>query len=126
MEEEELKQRTWSAGLEKAKARRRSRSHCLSRLGVVKYGRHRWVLLVGSITVDSPKDDQQSEGSYRTVYIISGLLLVPLSLALSVFLGWHVHLILQNKTTIEVFLPEYASFYSILFSGVLSFQVITN
>ncbi|XP_059296640.1 probable protein S-acyltransferase 16 isoform X1 [Lycium ferocissimum] len=59
------------------------------------------VLLVGSITIDAPKDDQQSEGSYRTVYIISGLLLVPLSLALCVFLGWHVHLILQNKTTIE-------------------------
>ncbi|XP_059296644.1 probable protein S-acyltransferase 16 isoform X4 [Lycium ferocissimum] len=50
------------------------------------------VLLVGSITIDAPKDDQQSEG----------LLLVPLSLALCVFLGWHVHLILQNKTTIEV------------------------
>ncbi|PHT36327.1 putative protein S-acyltransferase 16 [Capsicum baccatum] len=60
------------------------------------------VLLVGSVTVDSPMDNQQSEGSHRTVYIISGLLLVPLSLALSVFLGWHVHLILQNKTTIEV------------------------
>ncbi|XP_015055685.1 probable protein S-acyltransferase 16 isoform X1 [Solanum pennellii] len=59
------------------------------------------VLLVGSITIDSPKHDQQSEGSYRTVYILSGLLLVPLSLALGFFLGWHVHLILQNKTTIE-------------------------
>lgn len=34
--------------------------------------------------------------------IISGLLLVPLSVALMVLLGWHIYLILQNKTTIEV------------------------
>ncbi|XP_024443621.1 probable protein S-acyltransferase 16 isoform X4 [Populus trichocarpa] len=33
--------------------------------------------------------------------VISGLLLVPLSVALGVLLGWHVYLILQNKTTIE-------------------------
>ncbi|XP_009782344.1 putative protein S-acyltransferase 16 [Nicotiana tabacum] len=59
------------------------------------------VLLVGSITLESPKDDEESEGSYRVVYIISGLILVPLSLALSFFLGWHFYLILQNKTTIE-------------------------
>ncbi|KAH0721676.1 hypothetical protein KY290_006681 [Solanum tuberosum] len=62
---------------------------------------HSLVLLAGSITIDSPKDDQQSEGSYRVVYIISGLILVPLSLALGFFLCWHFYLILQNKTTIE-------------------------
>ncbi|KAA8516409.1 hypothetical protein F0562_016702 [Nyssa sinensis] len=59
------------------------------------------VLLVGSLTIDDEKDEQQSEGSFRTVYVISGLLLVPLSLALSVLLGWHIYLILRNKTTIE-------------------------
>uniref|UniRef100_A0A3Q7IMB6 Membrane protein insertion efficiency factor n=1 Tax=Solanum lycopersicum TaxID=4081 RepID=A0A3Q7IMB6_SOLLC len=61
----------------------------------------RKVLLAGSITINSPKDDQQSEGSFRVVYIISGLILVPLSLALGFFLCWHFYLILQNKTTIE-------------------------
>lgn len=54
-------------------------------------------LLVGSLTVDT----QQSQGSYRSACIISGLLLIPLSMALGVFLGWHVYLTLQNKTTIE-------------------------
>lgn len=34
--------------------------------------------------------------------VVSGLLLVPLCVALSVLLGWHIYLILQNKTTIEV------------------------
>nr|GEW11981.1 probable protein S-acyltransferase 16 [Tanacetum cinerariifolium] len=45
---------------------------------------------------------QSEEGSDRTVYIISGLLLIPLSMALGVFLGWHIYLTVQNKTTIEV------------------------
>lgn len=57
------------------------------------------ILLVGSLTVDT----HQTEESYRTVYIISGLLLIPLSMALSVFLGWHVYLTIQNKTTIEYY-----------------------
>ncbi|XP_022767567.1 probable protein S-acyltransferase 16 isoform X4 [Durio zibethinus] len=61
----------------------------------------RMVLLVGSLTNDSQNDEQQSADSYRIAYVISGLLLVPLSVALSVLLGWHVYLILQNKTTIE-------------------------
>ncbi|XVF08117.1 hypothetical protein REPUB_Repub06bG0198100 [Reevesia pubescens] len=59
------------------------------------------VLLVGSLTNDSQNDEQQSADSFRTAYVISGLLLVPLSVALSVLLGWHIYLILQNKTTIE-------------------------
>lgn len=59
------------------------------------------VLLVGSLTNDSQNDGQQSADSYRTVYVISGLLLVPLTITLSVLLGWHIYLILQNKTTIE-------------------------
>ncbi|XP_021888387.1 probable protein S-acyltransferase 16 [Carica papaya] len=58
------------------------------------------VLLLGSLTVDTGKDEQQMD-SFRTAYVISGLLLVPLSIALSVLLGWHVYLILHNKTTIE-------------------------
>ncbi|XP_059667843.1 probable protein S-acyltransferase 16 isoform X2 [Cornus florida] len=57
------------------------------------------VLLVGSLTNDDQKDEQQSEGSFRTV--ISGLLVIPLTVALSILLGWHIYLILQNKTTIE-------------------------
>ncbi|XVE96898.1 hypothetical protein REPUB_Repub02eG0263500 [Reevesia pubescens] len=59
------------------------------------------VLLVGSLTNDSQNDEQQSADSFRIAYVISGLLLVPLSMALSVLLGWHIYLILQNKTTIE-------------------------
>ncbi|PIN17064.1 putative DHHC-type Zn-finger protein [Handroanthus impetiginosus] len=55
-------------------------------------------LLVGSVIVDSQND---AEDSVRIIHIISGLLLVPLSLALGFFLGWHIYLIVQNKTTIE-------------------------
>ncbi|XP_065617212.1 probable protein S-acyltransferase 16 isoform X2 [Quercus suber] len=61
----------------------------------------RMVLLVGSLTIDPPKDELQSGDSFRTAYIISGLLLVPLCVALGVLLGWHIYLILHNKTTIE-------------------------
>ncbi|KAB2060154.1 hypothetical protein ES319_A11G358700v1 [Gossypium barbadense] len=61
----------------------------------------RKVLLVGSLTNDSQNDKQQSADSFRILYVISGLLLVPLSMALSGLLGWHIYLILQNKTTIE-------------------------
>ncbi|PSR98291.1 Protein like [Actinidia chinensis var. chinensis] len=59
------------------------------------------ILLVGSIMYGSEEDEQQSDGSYRTIYVISGLLLVPLIVALGVLLGWQSYLILQNKTTIE-------------------------
>ena len=87
---------------------------------------------MGSLTVE-PQDEDQEMGSYlRTIYVmmtlfrkltneisfsllmfmafflfsqvISGLVLVPLSIALGVLLGWHVYLSLQNKTTIEVVL----------------------
>ncbi|KAL0375226.1 UNVERIFIED_CONTAM: putative protein S-acyltransferase 16 [Sesamum radiatum] len=58
----------------------------------------RKVLLLGSITVDSQNDIDDSD---RIIHVISGLLLVPLSLALGFFLGWHIYLIVQNKTTIE-------------------------
>ncbi|XP_048320299.2 probable protein S-acyltransferase 16 isoform X3 [Ziziphus jujuba] len=61
----------------------------------------RMVLLVGSLAIDSEEDEQESGSSLRTAYVISGLLLVPLSVALSVLLGWHIYLVLQNKTTIE-------------------------
>ncbi|XP_022971502.1 probable protein S-acyltransferase 16 [Cucurbita maxima] len=59
------------------------------------------VLLVGSLTIDPSKDEQQIGSPFRTVYVVAGLLLIPLSMALSVLLGWHVYLILHNKTTIE-------------------------
>ncbi|XP_039028691.1 probable protein S-acyltransferase 16 isoform X2 [Hibiscus syriacus] len=58
------------------------------------------VLLFGSLNSDSQIDEQQRD-SLRIVYVISGLFLLPLSVALSVLLGWHIYLILQNKTTIE-------------------------
>ncbi|GER28593.1 DHHC-type zinc finger family protein [Striga asiatica] len=56
------------------------------------------VLLLGSVTVDSQQDAEDSD---QIIHVISGLLLVPLSLALGFFLCWHVYLIVQNKTTIE-------------------------
>ncbi|KAH1123359.1 hypothetical protein J1N35_006519 [Gossypium stocksii] len=59
------------------------------------------ILLVGSLTNDSQNDKQHGADTFRVAYVISGLLLVPLSVALSVLLGWHIYLILQNKTTIE-------------------------
>ncbi|XP_027072358.1 probable protein S-acyltransferase 16 isoform X1 [Coffea arabica] len=58
------------------------------------------VLLCGSLTVDMT-DEEQNEGFFRAAYVISGLLLVPLTLALTIFMFWHVYLILQYKTTIE-------------------------
>ncbi|XP_048429887.1 probable protein S-acyltransferase 16 isoform X8 [Pyrus x bretschneideri] len=61
----------------------------------------RMVLLVGSLTYDPEKEDQEPGDSFQTAYVISGLLLVPLCVALSVLLGWHIYLTLQNKTTIE-------------------------
>ncbi|OUZ99276.1 zinc finger protein [Macleaya cordata] len=62
---------------------------------------HSLILLVGSVINDAEKDDQNDDGSPRIYYIISGVLLVPLAMALGILLGWHVYLILQNKTTIE-------------------------
>lgn len=59
------------------------------------------VLLVGSLTIDPTKDEKQSGDSFRIAYVISGLLLVPICVALSVLLVWHIYLILHNKTTIE-------------------------
>ncbi|KZV27631.1 zinc finger family protein [Dorcoceras hygrometricum] len=59
------------------------------------------VLLIGSLTADTRKDSENADDSLRILYVISGLLLVPLSLALGFFLGWHIYLIIQNKTTIE-------------------------
>ncbi|KAK7390522.1 hypothetical protein VNO78_25830 [Psophocarpus tetragonolobus] len=59
------------------------------------------VLLVGSLTADGIQDEEKNRSSFRTVYVVSGLLLVPLSIALCVLLGWHIYLILHNKTTIE-------------------------
>ncbi|KAL2667606.1 hypothetical protein AAZV13_01G077900 [Glycine max] len=61
------------------------------------------VLLVGSLASDGVQDEEKNRrSSFRTVYVVSGLLLVPLSIALCVLLGWHIYLMLHNKTTIEV------------------------
>ncbi|KAF6150318.1 hypothetical protein GIB67_034017 [Kingdonia uniflora] len=62
---------------------------------------HSLVLLVGSSVHSNGEDEQQSESSLRTIYIISAVVLVPLTMALSVLLGWHIFLISSNKTTIE-------------------------
>ncbi|XP_006573306.1 probable protein S-acyltransferase 16 isoform X1 [Glycine max] len=60
------------------------------------------VLLVGSLASDGVQDEEKNRrSSFRTVYVVSGLLLVPLSIALCVLLGWHIYLMLHNKTTIE-------------------------
>ncbi|XP_028783467.1 probable protein S-acyltransferase 16 [Neltuma alba] len=59
------------------------------------------VLLVGSLANDGLKEEEQNGGSYRTFYVISGMLVVPLSITLGVLLGWHIYLVLHNKTTIE-------------------------
>ncbi|XP_047316463.1 probable protein S-acyltransferase 16 [Impatiens glandulifera] len=59
------------------------------------------VLLVGSILHEKEIDDEQKKGSFRTIYVISTLLLVPLTITLGTLLGWHIYLILRNKTTIE-------------------------
>lgn len=101
---------------------------------------------MGSLTVESPKDEEQLGGSFRNVYvmlinvfsilnwllvavtlwifynlqIISGLLLVPLSMALAVLLGWIIFLISQNKTTIEV---DNYSFPSYLFANLTIFPL---
>ncbi|XP_068669252.1 probable protein S-acyltransferase 16 isoform X2 [Aristolochia californica] len=61
----------------------------------------RMVLLVGSAAYDGHRDNEQSEGSFKTSFIICAVLLVPLTLALSILLGWHIYLTLHNKTTIE-------------------------
>ncbi|KAF7845471.1 putative protein S-acyltransferase 16 [Senna tora] len=59
------------------------------------------VLLVGSLANDGLKEEEQNGGSYRTIYVVSGILLLPLSITLGILLGWHIYLILHNKTTIE-------------------------
>ncbi|OAY68117.1 probable protein S-acyltransferase 16 [Ananas comosus] len=59
------------------------------------------VLLLGSASQNLQKDQQPSGDSSRTSIIVCGVLLCPLTLALTILLGWHIYLILQNKTTIE-------------------------
>ncbi|KAK3138584.1 hypothetical protein QOZ80_5AG0370760 [Eleusine coracana subsp. coracana] len=54
------------------------------------------ILIIGSVIHSVPKDEHA-----RTSLIISGVIICPLTLALAVLLGWHVYLIVQNKTTIE-------------------------
>ncbi|KAJ8423517.1 hypothetical protein Cgig2_024206 [Carnegiea gigantea] len=61
------------------------------------------VLLLGSIVSDGVKDEPQNEGSSRTIYVISCILLFPLTIALGVLLVWHIYLTLRNKTTIEYY-----------------------
>ncbi|CAL9086075.1 unnamed protein product [Musa textilis] len=62
---------------------------------------HSMVLLVGSASYALHNDQEHNAGSFNISYIICGILLLPLTIALIVLLGWHIYLILQNKTTIE-------------------------
>ncbi|KAG2627051.1 hypothetical protein PVAP13_3KG486749 [Panicum virgatum] len=59
------------------------------------------ILIIGSVMHSVPKDEQSGSDSSRTSIIICGVILSPLALALAVLLGWHIYLMLQNKTTIE-------------------------
>lgn len=61
------------------------------------------VLLLGSIIIDTGKEEPQKEGSSRTIYVISCVLMFPLTIALGVLLVWHIYLTLQNKSTIEYY-----------------------
>ncbi|CAO2827051.1 unnamed protein product [Amaranthus hypochondriacus] len=61
------------------------------------------VLLLGSIVSNIVKDESQSEGSSRTIYVVSCLLIFPLTIALCVLFAWHIYLTLRNKTTIEYY-----------------------
>lgn len=61
------------------------------------------VLILGSIVSDGVKDEPQNEGSSRTIYVISCILLFPLTIALGILLVWHIYLTLRNKTTIEYY-----------------------
>lgn len=59
------------------------------------------ILIIGSVMHSAPKDEQSGSDSSKTSIIICGVILCPLTLALTFLLGWHIYLILQNKTTIE-------------------------
>ncbi|XP_020593806.1 probable protein S-acyltransferase 16 isoform X3 [Phalaenopsis equestris] len=50
---------------------------------------------------DVLKGQIHSGGSLKTSHIIYGVLLFPLTLAVSILLGWHIYLVAHNKTTIE-------------------------
>nr|CAB3461269.1 unnamed protein product [Digitaria exilis] len=67
----------------------------------------RKILIIGSVLHSVPKDEQSGSDSARTSIIICGVILSPLALALAVLLGWHIYLIIQNKTTIEVCDPKF-------------------
>ncbi|KAL0929191.1 hypothetical protein M5K25_001135 [Dendrobium thyrsiflorum] len=61
---------------------------------------HSLALLLG-FAYDVHKGQIHSGGSLKTSHIIYGVLLFPLTLAVSILLGWHIYLVAQNKTTIE-------------------------
>ncbi|PKA64900.1 putative S-acyltransferase [Apostasia shenzhenica] len=61
---------------------------------------HSQAVLLG-FAYDIHKGQIPERGYINMLHIICGILLFPLTLALSVLLGWHTYLILQNKTTIE-------------------------
>ncbi|CAN6471736.1 unnamed protein product [Victoria cruziana] len=62
---------------------------------------HAMVMLLSAVTHDVNKDQQLGGGSSKTLYILCGTILVPLTVALSILLGWHIYLVFHNKTTIE-------------------------
>ncbi|XP_027335915.1 probable protein S-acyltransferase 16 isoform X3 [Abrus precatorius] len=74
--------------------------HCIWINNCVGHANYK-ILLVGSLAYVGIQDEEKNGSSFRTVYVVSSLLLVSLSIALCVLFGWHIYLILHNKTTIE-------------------------
>lgn len=60
------------------------------------------VLLVGSAIQELHDEERRSGNIFKTSYILCGLIIIPLTVALIVLLVWHMYLLSHNKTTIEV------------------------
>lgn len=59
------------------------------------------VLLLGSAIQELHDEERQSGNIFKTSYILCGIILIPLTVALIVLLVWHMYLLSHNKTTIE-------------------------
>lgn len=59
------------------------------------------VLLVGSAIQELHDEERRSGNIFKTSYILCGLIIIPLTVALIVLLVWHMYLLSHNKTTIE-------------------------
>ena len=59
------------------------------------------VLRVGSAIQELHDEERRSGNIFKTSYILCGLILIPLTVALIILLIWHMYLLSHNKTTIE-------------------------